>query len=94
MDALATLWRRLRAEAERAAASPAERLLDDVLQLLEAPGSSDARKREVRREQDQDPGSRPTSGQIQRAAFPLEALQVPERRVACPVPREGNVQSQ
>ena len=42
------LWRRLRAEAERAAASPVERLLDDVLLLQNAPMSSEERKRQVR----------------------------------------------
>ena len=47
MDALTMLWRRLRAEAERAAASPAERLLDDVLLLQSAPMSSEERKRQV-----------------------------------------------
>ena len=48
VDALTTLWRRLRAEAERAAASPVERLLDDVLLLQNAPMSSEERKRQVR----------------------------------------------
>lgn len=48
VDALTTLWRRLRAEAERAAASPVERLLDDVLLLWNAPMSSEERKRQVR----------------------------------------------
>jgi hypothetical protein len=47
VDALTTLWRRLRAEAERAAASPVERLLDDVLLLQGAPMSSEERKRQV-----------------------------------------------
>ncbi len=47
VDALTTLWRRLRAEAERAAASPDERLLDDVLLLQNAPMSSEERKRQV-----------------------------------------------
>lgn len=48
VDALTTLWRRLRAEAERAAASPSERLLDDALLLLNAPSSSAQRQRQAR----------------------------------------------
>jgi hypothetical protein len=47
VDALTTLWRRLRAEAERAAALPAERLLDEALLLLGAPMNSEQRRRQV-----------------------------------------------
>lgn len=57
MDALATLWRRLRAEAERSAASPSERLLDDVLLLLNAPGSSEQRKKQVQMQAHESFGS-------------------------------------
>ena len=34
VEAMAVLWKRLRVEATRSAASPAERLLDDALQIL------------------------------------------------------------
>lgn len=47
MSALRLLWRRLRAEAERTAATPSERLLDDALQLLGAPHHSQLRQLEV-----------------------------------------------
>lgn len=47
VSALRLLWRRLRAEAERTAATPSERLLDDALQLLGAPHHSQLRQLEV-----------------------------------------------
>ena len=47
VEGLVTLWRRLRAALERRLASPTERLLDDCLQLLEAPAPSEERRNEV-----------------------------------------------